>query len=112
MRISDWSSDVCSSDLMGATERLFLDDEGKPLPFFDAVLGGISTGVPGAVAMLDMAHHDHGRLPWAELFKPAGKLVEEGFIVSPRLAGMIALKKAPQASTPEDRKSTRLNSSH
>lgn len=83
---------------MGATAQLFLDEEGKPLPFFDAVLGGISTGVPGAVAMLDMAHHDHGRLPWADLFKPAGKLAKEGFIVSPRLAGMIASKEAPQAS--------------
>ena len=86
---------------MGATRRLFLDDEGKPLPFIDAVLGGISTGVPGAVAMLDMAHHDHGRLPWADLLKPAETLAEEGFIVSPRLAGMITLKQAPQPSEPD-----------
>ncbi|SFF73371.1 gamma-glutamyltransferase 1 Threonine peptidase. MEROPS family T03 [Novosphingobium sp. CF614] len=86
---------------MGATERLFIDDEGKPLPFFDAVLGGVSTGVPGAVAMLDMAHRDHGHLPWANLFEPARKLAEEGFIVSPRLAGMIALKQVPQPSAPD-----------
>ncbi|HKT86585.1 MAG TPA: gamma-glutamyltransferase [Novosphingobium sp.] len=86
---------------MGATKHLFLDDEGKPLPFFDAVLGGISIGVPGAIAMLDMAHHDHGKLPWAGLFRPAEKLAEEGFIVSPRLAGMIALKRAPQPSAPD-----------
>lgn len=86
---------------MGASNRLFLGDDGKPLPFFEAVLGGISTGVPGAVAMLDMAHHDHGRLPWAGLFKPAEKLAEEGFIVSPRLARMIMLKQAPQPSAPD-----------
>ena len=86
---------------MGAAARLFLDEEGKPLPFFDAVLGGISTGVPGAVAMLDLAHHHHGRLSWAELLKPAGKLAKEGFIVSPRLAGMIASKQAPQSSAPD-----------
>ena len=86
---------------MGATARLFLDEEGKPLPFLDAVLGGISTGVPGAVAMLDLAHHHHGRLSWAELLKPAGKLAKEGFIVSPRLAGMIASKQAPQSSAPD-----------
>lgn len=86
---------------MGATDKLFLGDDGKPLPFFDAVLGGISTGVPGAVAMLDMAHHDHGRLPWADLLKPAEKMAEDGFIVSPRLAGMIRIKQAPQPSAPD-----------
>ncbi|WP_067738487.1 gamma-glutamyltransferase [Novosphingobium naphthalenivorans] len=85
---------------MGATNRLFLGEDGKPLPFFEAVLGGISTGVPGAVAMLDMAHHEHGKLPWADLFKPAEKLASEGFIVSPRLAGMIT-SKAPQAKAPD-----------
>src|SRR5689334_15818578 len=30
----------------------FMGPDGKPLPFFEAVLGGQSTGVPGAVAML------------------------------------------------------------
>jgi gamma-glutamyltranspeptidase/glutathione hydrolase len=86
---------------MGVTRTLFLDEDGKPLPFYDAVLGGISTGVPGAVAMLDMAHHDHGRLPWADLFKPAEKLARDGFIVGPRLAGMIARKDVPQPSAPD-----------
>lgn len=89
---------------MGATARLFLDDAGKPLPFVDAVLGGISTGVPGAVAMLDMAHRDYGKLPWAGLFKPAEKLALEGFVVSPRLARMIALKQVPQPSAPDARR--------
>lgn len=84
----------------GATRQLLTDDSGKPLPFADAVLGGIATGVPGAVAMLDMAHREHGRLPWADLLSPAEQLAEEGFIVSPRLAGMI-MSKAPQASAPD-----------
>lgn len=84
----------------GATNRLFLGDDGKPLPFFDAVLGGISTGVPGAIAMLDQAHRDHGTLPWAGLFEPAETLADQGFIVSKRLAGMIA-SKAPEASAPD-----------
>ncbi|WP_132385782.1 gamma-glutamyltransferase [Novosphingobium sp. PhB165] len=85
---------------MGANNHLFVDDAGKRLPFFDAVLGGISTGVPGAIAMLDMAHRDHGKLEWAGLFDKAHTLAEDGFIVSPRLAGMIA-SKAPQASAPD-----------
>lgn len=88
---------------MGATARLLVDDAGKPLPFSEAVLGGIASGVPGAVAMLDMAHRDHGRIPWADLLEPAEKLADEGFIVSPRLAGMI-LSKAPQASAPDARR--------
>jgi len=84
----------------GATDRLFLDDQGKPLPFFDAVLGGISTGVPGAIAMLDQAHRDHGKLPWAGLFDQAETLAQDGFIVSPRLAGMI-VSAAPQTKAPD-----------
>ncbi|WP_395333195.1 gamma-glutamyltransferase family protein [Novosphingobium sp. BL-8H] len=84
----------------GATNRLFVDDGGKPLAFFDAVLGGISTGVPGAIAMLNMAHRDHGKLEWGTLFDKAHGLAEEGFIVSPRLAGMIQ-SRAPQASSPD-----------
>lgn len=63
----------------------FLDDNGNPLGFREAVLGGKSVGVPGVVAMLEMAHREHGRLPWAHLFQPAIKLAEEGFPVSPAL---------------------------
>ena len=80
-----------------ATPELFYED-GKPLPFVDAVLSGRSTGAPGAVAMLAMAQKDHGILPWSGLFADAERLATEGFVVSPRLAGMIA-SAAPQAQT-------------
>jgi gamma-glutamyltranspeptidase/glutathione hydrolase len=73
-----------------ARPDMFLDAEGKPLAFYDAVVGGLSVGVPGVVRMLDLAHHDHGRLPWAQLFAPAIKLAEDGFPISPRMAGEIA----------------------
>lgn len=88
----------------GATGSLFLDEDGKPLTHFEGVLGGISTGVPGAIAMLDQAHHDHGRLPWAGLFDRASQLARDGFVVSPRLAGMIAMKQVPQPSAPDARR--------
>ena len=68
-----------------ADERLFLGADGKPMPFQQAVFGGRSVGVPGALAMLQAAHRQHGRLPWAQLFEPALRLAEQGFEVSPRL---------------------------
>jgi gamma-glutamyltranspeptidase/glutathione hydrolase len=81
-----------------ATDGLFLDSDGKPLDFFTAVLSGRSTGVPGAIAMLAMAQREHGKLPWNTLFKDASALAADGFVVSPRLAGMIS-GQAPQART-------------
>ncbi len=69
-----------------AQPNRFLDAEGKPIPFPTAVASGAAVGVPGALAMLELVHRQHGRLPWARLFTPAIKLAREGFVVSPRLA--------------------------
>ena len=41
---------------------MFLEPDGKPLPFDTAVLSGRATGVPGAVKMLGLAHDEHGKL--------------------------------------------------
>ncbi|UPY39169.1 gamma-glutamyltransferase [Sediminicoccus sp. KRV36] len=68
---------------------LFLRD-GRPMDFFDAIIGGRAVGVPGVMRMLEEAHRAHGKLPWAELFAPAIRLAEEGFPVSPRLARLLA----------------------
>ncbi len=68
---------------------LFLRD-GRPMPFLQAMASGRSVGVPGTVAMLEAAHREHGRLPWARLFHPAIRLAEDGFPVSERLAREIA----------------------
>lgn len=62
----------------------FLQD-GKPMGFFDAVIGGHSVGTPGVVAMLEALHQRHGKLPWVTLFKPAIELANQGFLISPRL---------------------------
>lgn len=74
----------------GAQSTMFLDALGQPLPLLDAQTCGCSIGVPLLVAMLKLAHDDHGRLPWGRLFEPAISLAESGFEVSPRLAGLIA----------------------
>ncbi len=85
-----------------ATDALFLGADGKPLAFYEGVVGGRSVGVPGAVKMLEMAHQQFGKLPWAALFAPAIKLAREGFAVSPRLNTLLAaelhLKKDPVAA--------------
>ena len=83
-----------------ASPDLFLGEDGKPLPFSQAVLSGRSAGVPGAVAMLAMAQKEHGRLPWRTLFTDSEHLADDGFIVSPRLAGYI-VGRAPQAHAPD-----------
>jgi gamma-glutamyltranspeptidase / glutathione hydrolase len=80
-----------------ATPELF-HENGRPLGFADAVLSGRSTGAPGAVAMLAMAQKEHGRLAWSALFGDAERLARDGFVVSPRLAGMIAATRG-QART-------------
>ncbi|MBP6501507.1 MAG: gamma-glutamyltransferase family protein [Rhodoferax sp.] len=76
-----------------ADEKLFLGTDGKPLPFYDAVVGGRSVGVPGTVRMLELAHQQHGKLPWARLFEPAITLAEGGFKVSARLSSLLASEK-------------------
>ncbi|MEC9432401.1 MAG: gamma-glutamyltransferase [Pseudomonadota bacterium] len=75
---------------LAARPKLFLDADGEPLDFFDAVVGGLSVGTPGTPALMGEAHRRWGRRDWAGLFEDAIDLATEGFPVSPRLAGAIA----------------------
>jgi len=72
------------------TENLFLQADGTPLPFRAAQIGGRSVGVPGVLRALKLAHDQHGRLPWRELFAPAIALARNGFPVSERLNTLVA----------------------
>ncbi len=74
----------------GATPTMFLDARGAALTFMDAQASGRAIGAPSLVAMLKLAHDDHGRLPWARLFEPAIRIAENGFAISPRLSRLIA----------------------
>ncbi len=84
-----------------ATAQRFLDAKGNPLPFSETVATGRSVGVPGLVALLALAHEKHGRLRWERLFRPAIRLAESGFAVSPRLRQLLSrdrfLRTDPQA---------------
>ena len=68
----------------------FIGDDGKPLRFLEAVVGGKSVGTPGVLRALELAHARHGKLPWAELFQSAIRIATEGFPLSPRLHRLLA----------------------
>lgn len=89
-----WAYDGRETAPSGVTPDLFLDENGEPMSRIKAIQSGRSTGVPGVMVMLDMAHKDYGKLDWAQGFKPGIALAEKGFEVSPRLAGLI--KRAAQ----------------
>jgi len=76
----------------GTHENLFLAD-GKPMAFYQAVVGGRSVGTPGVLRMLALAHRQHGKLPWAQLFEPAIRLADDGFALSPRLHALLTSEK-------------------
>lgn len=85
---------------LDATPRLFQDEQGEPLKFFDAVVGGRSVGTPGTPALMAEAHARWGRAEWTSLLTPAIRLAEEGFAVSPRLAMLVAADAARLAVDP------------
>ena len=82
-----------------ATERLFQDDTGEPVKFWDAVIGGRSVGVPGMPALIQVAHSKWGKLPWKDLFKRAASLADRGFVVSHRLSGLLATEQQRMSSS-------------
>ena len=72
-----------------AKPAMFLDRDGTPLGFREAVASGISVGVPGLLAMLELAHKEHGKLAWGTLFEPAIVAARDGFATPPRLAAWL-----------------------
>jgi gamma-glutamyltranspeptidase/glutathione hydrolase len=86
----------------GATPDMFLTAGGEATPVREAMLGGRATGVPGVVRLLDLAHREHGRLPWRDLFGDAERTARDGFTVSPRLSRMVN-GNFPQNAAPDVR---------
>ena len=73
----------------GATPAWFYGEDGKLLSYRDSVLSGLSVGVPGNIALAARARERHGRLPWADLFAPAIRLADEGFVINRRMAAAL-----------------------
>ncbi len=72
-----------------ATPDMFLADNGRAASFAQVGVGGLSVGVPGVLRMLELAHREHGKLPWGKLFEPAIELADQGFVVSVRLHALL-----------------------
>ena len=92
---------------LGATPGMFLEADGRPLGFRQAVASGLSVGVPGLLAMLDLAWREHGQMAWRDLFQPAIEAARNGFAAPPRLAGW--LEKAPFLSAESGIRATYFN---
>ena len=75
-----------------ATPQLFLDARGAPLSFAAAQIGGRSVGTPGVLRALELAHRDHGRLPWARAVLARDR--DCGARASPSRPGCIPLSPA------------------
>jgi len=88
-----------------ATAEMFLDKQGKAMPWIKAVVGGQSVGVPGVLKALKKAHDKFGKLPWQDLFIDAIKLANHGFIVSPRLEKLLTMEFNPGVSQLSESKS-------
>ena len=84
-----------------ADEHLFQHADGTPMSRTEGIVGGRSTGAPGVLRMLALAHRQHGKLAWKTLFQPAIRLSGQGFAVSPRLFSLLAgdpyIRKDPTA---------------
>src|SRR3546814_4359746 len=131
MRISDWSSDVCSSDLSGPflmrTFGLTATDAGMRM--------GLAFGIPPVIAaliggwMYDQLKRKSWRLALgvpaiccalSSVVGIAGWMSNDAFTANVCMAVLIVfygITTAPGVATaqllaPPDRKSTRLNSSH
>jgi gamma-glutamyltranspeptidase/glutathione hydrolase len=76
-----------------ATPEMYLDAHRRLRPRHRA--GAWAAAVPGTVAGLGLAHSRFGKMPWADLVRPALRLARDGFAVSADLAGSLNRQLAP-----------------
>ncbi len=88
-----------------ATAQLFVKD-GKVMDFVPAWQSGRSVGVPGQIALYKTAHDAAGQADWADVFAPAIRHAEQGFVVSPRLAEVLASPRLRAAIKLDDNPAT------
>jgi gamma-glutamyltranspeptidase/glutathione hydrolase len=86
---------------LAADGNLFMMADGEPMGFWQAVVGGRSVGTPGTLMLMEVAHDRYGTSPWASLFDAAIDHAENGFEVTPRLAGLLTGDTATRLQTYE-----------
>jgi len=67
-----------------AHRDMYLDEQGNVIPH-KSLYGIFSSGVPGTVSGMWLAHQKYGSLPWKSLVQPAIDLAEKGFVVPSKL---------------------------
>lgn len=67
-----------------AHRDMYLDEQGNVIPY-KSLYGIFSTGVPGTVSGMWLAHKKYGSLPWKTLVQPAIDLAKKGFLVPIKL---------------------------
>src|SRR3546814_9070969 len=111
MRISDWSSDVCSSDLFGAGAVMARFDWYPVLNACLVILAALIILVlPLADGLVPGAIHGWGDAPAAAFLFPLIGVVLAP--VYPTIISVMLSAMPHRQHPPLDRKSTRLNSSH
>lgn len=68
-----------------ASRDMYLDAKGNIIPG-KSMTGTFSVGVPGTVAGMQEMHDKLGKLPWAELVKPAVELARKGLLLTEKEA--------------------------
>lgn len=94
---------------LSATPEYWLDSNGEPVGWWDAVVGGRSVGVPGTLKLLEHAHREHGKKNWRKLLIPVIVTADAGFQISPRLSASIAAAKEKKLDLFEPAKSYFFN---
>src|SRR3546814_3051807 len=104
MRISDWSSDVCSSDLVEETRHIGAAARNLLVELADEAGEALAYRVRQAGVV------DNGREFGARGIDIAGKRVGTGQFGA--RGGVVGLYRQHPLQRDQDRRSTRLNSSH
>ena len=74
-----------------AFKDMYLDENGNVIPDM-STLGGAAVGVPGSISAIFEIHSKFGTLPIEDLFQPAIKLAQEGFIVTEKQSWSLSEK--------------------
>ena len=74
-----------------AFKDMYLDENGNVIPDM-STLGGAAVGVPGSISAIFDIHSKFGSLPIGDLFQPAIKLAQEGFIVTEKQSWSLSEK--------------------